>query len=413
MKKIVIIGAGFSGLTLAYELVKKGFSVHIYDKKSQVGGMVSSPPALNGVYETAANGLILNPKILQILQDIQADYSVAQSGLKKYIFRNFPKRWPLSFFESLRFLFDIIKFIFRKKDNKKPQPNQSVESWVLQNFSPQVARFIVDPVLKGIYAGPIKNLSASLILKRFFESQVVNRANKIVDKKIKNKLVSNEAGFQAIAFQLQEYLEKSGVQFYFNSSWNSQIEYDHLVIATSGFEAVNILNQLELPNAKKNAMLLNKIHYLSVVSVTCAFRSAPSSYQGFGILFPEVENFQVLGLLMNDLIYNRNHEFHSETWIFGGEKNKFLIDSDEISIKELILKERKRIFNEEQEILEMKITKWPKAFPEYNLKLEEILQQIQPINNVTLHGNYLGQIGLSRIIETSEIKAQLIAQSLN
>lgn len=42
-KKVIIIGAGISGLTVAHELSKKGFNnIHIYEKNRQIGGMARS-----------------------------------------------------------------------------------------------------------------------------------------------------------------------------------------------------------------------------------------------------------------------------------------------------------------------------------------------------------------------------------
>ena len=58
MKKIVIIGAGFSGLSLAHELVKLGLKVDVFEKKENVGGLISSPPTEFGFYETGANGFL-------------------------------------------------------------------------------------------------------------------------------------------------------------------------------------------------------------------------------------------------------------------------------------------------------------------------------------------------------------------
>ena len=39
--KIGIIGAGFAGLTAAYELTKRGHEVNLYDKDAVVGGLAS------------------------------------------------------------------------------------------------------------------------------------------------------------------------------------------------------------------------------------------------------------------------------------------------------------------------------------------------------------------------------------
>ena len=38
-KKIAVIGAGPAGITAAYELVKKGYEVHVYEASEHVGGL--------------------------------------------------------------------------------------------------------------------------------------------------------------------------------------------------------------------------------------------------------------------------------------------------------------------------------------------------------------------------------------
>jgi uncharacterized protein with NAD-binding domain and iron-sulfur cluster len=47
--KIIIIGAGISGLTVAHELIKKGFEVEVYEKDSTAGGMAKSFRYKNGI----------------------------------------------------------------------------------------------------------------------------------------------------------------------------------------------------------------------------------------------------------------------------------------------------------------------------------------------------------------------------
>ena len=39
---IAIFGAGIAGLTIALELVKKGFNIKVYEKDSLAGGMAKS-----------------------------------------------------------------------------------------------------------------------------------------------------------------------------------------------------------------------------------------------------------------------------------------------------------------------------------------------------------------------------------
>ena len=47
--KVVIIGAGISGLTVAHELMEKGFDVEVYEKDSIAGGMARSTRTPSGV----------------------------------------------------------------------------------------------------------------------------------------------------------------------------------------------------------------------------------------------------------------------------------------------------------------------------------------------------------------------------
>ena len=47
-----------------------------------------------------------------------------------------------------------------------------------------------------------------------------------------------------------------------------------------------------------------------------------------------------------------------------------------------------------------RITRWPEALPHYTVDLERVLPQLQGMKNgVILIGNYLGDIGLARILE--------------
>ena len=54
--KIGIIGAGISGLTLAYELQKSGIDYQLWEASSQPGGYIQSRREQSGTTATIANG---------------------------------------------------------------------------------------------------------------------------------------------------------------------------------------------------------------------------------------------------------------------------------------------------------------------------------------------------------------------
>lgn len=47
-KRVCIIGAGLSGLAIAYFLSKEGFNVSVFEKEEEVGGLLQTIETPNG-----------------------------------------------------------------------------------------------------------------------------------------------------------------------------------------------------------------------------------------------------------------------------------------------------------------------------------------------------------------------------
>jgi hypothetical protein len=70
--------------------------------------------------------------------------------------------------------------------------------------------------------------------------------------------------------------------------------------------------------------------------------------------------------------------------------------------------DRKKLLDRVDQPLATHITRWPKALPHYSVALERILTSLPPPPaNVALVGNYLGKIGLAKVLE----RAAYIADS--
>lgn len=427
MKKVIIIGAGFSGMSLAYFLNKNGCSVTVLEKKDQVGGMLSTKKTSYGFVESAANGFLNTARVEKFLQEINAPYmGSSEESKKRFIYRGKPRTWPFSFSETFVLLGKLLKFLSHKKINKMAQPRESVVGWADQNFTSAFADYLLAPALQGIYAGDINKLSASLVI-----NPILTRKKQ--KKLSSHSLLSGQLGMSEIMNHLKDCLLQKGVKFQINAGLLSASckDADHLVIATSSVDAEAILRQLsedrllaaqilaqaadDLSLSEKflhNAELLKKIETCALVTVTCFFSEAPQNYRGFGVLFPRQEKIRALGVLMNNVIFPRSDKIenqkHSETWIFGGALDKDVLSLPDEKIKSLILEDRARVFSLSHEILEMHITRWPLALPHYTIEHEKYISELKRMKGVSLHGNYLGSIGLSRILEKSEQLAEKI-----
>lgn len=79
-KKVIVVGAGISGLTACYELSKiKGYTVQLYEMKDQLGGLSKSSRDKNGIYnEHSWRGFNSNYKnLLEIMKNIKdGSYSI-------------------------------------------------------------------------------------------------------------------------------------------------------------------------------------------------------------------------------------------------------------------------------------------------------------------------------------------------
>ena len=70
MQTVKVVGAGFSGLTTAYFLVKRGFKVRILEKSCRAGGLIETTQTEHGLVEKAANGILNSAKLEAIAAEI-------------------------------------------------------------------------------------------------------------------------------------------------------------------------------------------------------------------------------------------------------------------------------------------------------------------------------------------------------
>lgn len=378
--KISIVGAGFSGLTVAYYLSKFDFEIEIFEKSHRCGGLIHTQFHSHGLVETAANGLIKSTKAEELLNELEIPWLVTKKvSRNRFIFRDGPKKWALSPLETSEFIFTLSKSLLLYK-KMRPLPQETLREWGHRCLGKSFSENMLIPALQGIYAGDPDKLSASLIFKKFGQFK-----GTIAPKK----------GMGDIIDHLVRYLKSKNVRF--RSDGPSLQE--PTIVATSASDASILLKAF--PNLSQQ---LKTIEMLPMVSIT-AFFEENKNIKGFGCLYPRGKNIRALGSLFNNYIFDHRSDQRSETWMYGGadelryDKNINSLSDQEL--KDLLLKDRKSA-GLTGDLLEMQITRWPRAIPHYTVELEKLLRQgIMTPSHIFLHGNYLGGLGLSKILERS------------
>ena len=228
--KIAILGAGFSGLTLAYSLQKKGAEVEVFESTAMPGGLIQT--SYNKVMvESAAHALLSSADVEELFQDLGIE--MVKAGYvsnSKWIFRNDkPQKWPLSFSETIRSL----------GIPKKPKALETMAEWSKRCFSSELNQFLVAPAFQGVYGAQTDKLSASLILNRSFTPKKGKIKGSVAPLNGMNDLTHKLANKLKIQYNSKENLESLKQKF------------DVVVIATGiGFAAQLLEN--EAPDLAKS-----------------------------------------------------------------------------------------------------------------------------------------------------------------
>lgn len=402
MRRFRIVGAGFSGLTLAYYLKKSSpeSEITIVEKKANVGGMLQSEETSYGVVEKAANALLDSDELRALAEEVNLELLEAAPKIKRaYIYRHGALRaWPLKFLESLYFFYKLIKLKGASAAQVFPDSSLSVFEWCKKYLGLKATRYLVDPAMGGIYAAPIEELNAQLILGRFFAT---NKGT--VKKKKKLSSVAPRKGMNELAQKLRDHLQSKGVKFEFSKEETlNERSQDFTVYCGSLYEAQGFL--------KKYARFEEffKLPMLSV-STTTLFYEKALPQKAFGVLYPRSEGRSFLGTLLNAYVFPDRYKKSSETWIRSGTDEERKILSD-------ISQERLKLWGRKDAPLRSVCTVWDKALPVYNHALERFLSQTWPIMRqelkdarIYVHGNYLGKLGLSQVLISSKELAHELA----
>lgn len=383
---IRIIGAGFSGLSLAYHFTKRGFPVTVVEKRDRAGGVIESAFQNEMLVESAANGMLASMKIEQMFQDIGiVPLQTKKESRNKFIYRNGLRRWPLSRFETLKMIIKFLIAVLTK--SRRPKSGETLKAWADRVVTPACADYLVQPAVNGIFAQRVELLDAEMALNSLFYPRVPGYSK---------GLISAAGGMGEVIAKLQTYLVSKGVRFEYKTEEKIELK----TLQHNTFLAIDLFSLRKLVTPSSPFESVNKKmgpHSLSLVRITLNFIETEDEIQGFGILFPNVEKFNALGVLANTKIFSDRGNYN-ESWIFSNSTAEDLMSWTDNMFIQKISDDRKRIFKTNFRIKDFVIHRWPNVIPDYGLDLKNFLDQNSSLTD-RLAGNYLGVLGLTGIHE--------------
>lgn len=452
-KKIVILGAGISGLAAAHWLCKAGLDFIILEKNSEPGGAMISRNEEGYLVDYGPNsGLETSPLIKQIVDDVgltdQMIYAGSQ-GNKRYILRNnqlhpLPMN-PISFFKTklfsgkakLRLMAE--PFIGKSDDGYY----QSVAQFVKRRLGQEFLDYAINPFVAGVFAGNPEDLSVKSAFPKLYRLEEVygglikgmikgakERKQRAEQSKQNAKMFSFTNGMQsfpkAIADKLKdriilnssiEKISKSSGKYLVKYSQNNtsfEIEADIIVSTLPAHVAGKLFRELDgiLSNH------LESIYYPPVMVLYLGYEksSIGQPLDGFGFLIPQKEKKVFLGAIWSSVIFpERADENHAAFTLFvGGARSPELFNLKKDELTQSVLKEFQDIMKINKPPVFIKERLWDKAIPQYNLgyiEHEKYFDKFEQENKgIILSGNYRGGISVGDCIKNSEITAEKVKQ---
>jgi oxygen-dependent protoporphyrinogen oxidase len=451
-KKIVIIGAGISGLTTAYLLHKEGYDVVVLEQKDKVGGSIETVDANGFLFDRGPNsGLETTPLIQQLVKELNLEDQFVyanREGNKRYILRNnelhaLPMS-PPAFFKTklfsgkakLRLMAE--PFIGKSKDGYY----QSIAEFVTRRLGKEFLDYAINPFVAGVYAGRPEELSVKSAFPKLYALEedyggIILGSIRSIRKRKKSKEVSKQSAKmfsfkdgmnvlpEAIADELGNRIS-TGVEV---TSVRKTADGNYGVTFRDGKQSLTLLADVVLSTipAYKAAELfghfdekliehLNGIYYPPVLVLYLVYEKSAvgQPLDGFGFLIPEKEEKSFLGAIWSSVIFpNRTDETKAAFTLFiGGSRDAGFVDD----VEQIVIDRARREFELLMKISAepVLITKrfWPKAIPQYNLgyvEHENFFDHFEKDNKgLILGGNFRGGISVGDCIKNSELIANKI-----
>ncbi len=443
--KTCIIGAGISGLALAWQIRRAGGDCMLLEQSARTGGAMRS--YRDGAYlaEEGPNSILLNSRETE-------DFLYSVPGLKERIVEAQPeanKRFivrggkpqpvpmgPISAITtplwSLVGKLRVLKEPFVKA--APPETEESVADFVRRRLGDELYRYAINPLVGGIYAGDPEKLSLRYGFPKLYALDQehgglirgaiskMRSARKQPGPRFRKRIISFIDGMgelpEKLAAALKHELRTSvsinsirKSQDGWTIQWHTpdgedEAQFDEIILTVPAHR----LSGLPFDSAIREQLKpFSAIEYPPVSVLSLGYKRASITHplDGFGALVPECEKRKILGVLFpSSLFANRAPEDEALLTVFvGGERQPELATDDTEQLKSSVLPEVEALLGIHGAPTFVHHKYWEKAIPQYKLGYGTQLAQMEAFEKkfpgLRLAGNYRTGISVSYCIEAA------------
>ncbi len=347
MPRIVVIGGGVSGLSVAYQLVREesagaSMDVTVLEQSDRPGGHLRSERVDGFLCEGGPNGFLDNaPDTAALVKQLGLD-TIKSDGRarRRYIYRrgrlHAVPGSPVDFLKSPLLTWrGKLQVLAEPLAARRPPVDETILQFAARRLGKEAADALVDPMVSGVFAGDVAQLSLRACFPLMWELEEAHgglfralwarrrkrRADHASIGSPLGRLTSFADGIETLPASLARALgarvrtgsrviaiaRQLGEEPAPRPCWRIQVEHgapleaDQVVFAGSPSTAARLIDALDPALASILAQIPSAP--ISVVALGYAVASIEHPLDGFGFLAPRSEGLRSLGALWESSIF--------------------------------------------------------------------------------------------------------------
>jgi len=444
--RIAILGAGISGLALGWFLKKHqshNIDLTILEASSRPGGWIQTISQDGFLFEQGPRSCRPHGTgiaTLQLIEELGLQEHIlfaSPAARKRYLYINQKLQClptgPISFLTS-PFRNDFLKALWRDwRSPKCGQNDESIHSFISRRLGTHFAESFFDPLVSGIYAGDIRELSiqscfpllqeweqnhGSLISGAFTRKSTKEEHSSFVQNARRKGIFTLKDGMESLVKTLAHKLKDelrigstathlrigNGVTEISLADGNT-ITADHLYSTLSPKILASLL-PIKYSNLVKK---LETFATTSVAVVNVGYNHKVLPHEGFGYLIPSKENEEILGVVWDSSAFPGQNRYPEETRLtvmIGGTHMPNFGDLNENDFKVIALRALSKHLQIKQNPVSTAIKLAGNAIPQYvvghGAKVREIEEEFRNLPaKITFSGNAVHGVSLNDCIKSA------------
>lgn len=407
--KVTVVGAGISGLLIAYTLKKKGFEVEVFEASSRVGGLIQTQSTPYGPSEKAAHSLLVSEEIQGFFDELGIELLPVNANSKaRFIVRNRKmRRLPLNLIEIVQTLFRF----FSKPKRALNFETASLADWCKTYLGAPANRFLLSPFVTGVFAASPEELNAKISFPRLVPSSNDQSLFRFVRSKPKSKSPRPEMkvirqGTETLVQKLAHAL-KDDITIGAPVSDITQYLDTNVIVTTPTSMTADLIEKFDATSAEK----LRHVRYSPLITVTAFYAEADFKKppRGVGVLIPRQQGFRVLGVLFNSSAFPERVTTHDDplvsiTVMLGGTMDPSALELSDVAIQEIIDFEMRDLLKATTAPSHLEITRWKRAIPVFSNELKDAQNSLADgfcsVPGRIVFSNFSKDVSIRGMIET-------------